>query len=191
MKNVQWFSVLVAAFLLSACAANVTPFQYFTLKPLETGKASNTKTSIGVSPVEIPGWMDRANLVVNDGGYELKRYDVQRWGEPVQDAITRTLTQNLNALLPESDVESGPWLRSQSPDLAVKVAINNLAWYDSTLELDTRVTLMKKQVRVQSRTIKLTRNLPENSSPQQLVEGISYLLADLSQRIQKDVVAQQ
>ena len=191
-NNVKWFLPLVAVFLLSACASNVTPFQYYTLKPAVEGKVSHgTTTSIGVVPVEIPGWMDRANLVVNDGGYELVRYDIQRWGEPLQDAITRILTQNLTTLFPQSDVQSGPWLRSQAPDRAVQVTINNLAWFDSSLELDVRVTLLKDQERVQSHSIKLTRNLPKGSSPEQLVEGFSYLLADLTQRVQKAIVAQQ
>ncbi|KEQ18741.1 PqiC family protein [Endozoicomonas numazuensis] len=191
-KNIKWFMPLVAVFFLSACASHVTPFQYYTLKPVVEVKVSNsTKASIGVAPVKIPGWMDRASLAVNNGGYEIIRYDIQRWGEPLQDAVTRTLTQNLSTLFPWSDVQSGPWLRSQAPDVAVNVVINNLSWSDNVLELDARLTLLKKQVRIQSSSIKLNRTLPKGSSPEQLVEGISYLLADLTQRVQKNIIAQQ
>lgn len=191
-NNVKWFLPLLAVLLLSACSSRVTPFQYFTLKPAVEDKPDHSSVpSIGVAPVRIPGWMDRSSLIVNDGGYKLIRYDNQRWGEPLQDAITRTLTQNLKALFPRSDVQSGPWLRSQAPEITVAVDISNLAWSGNNLELDASFTLLKKQASVESRTVRLTRNLPKGSSPEQWVESFSYLLADLSQRIEKGVVAQQ
>ncbi|WP_422138613.1 PqiC family protein [Endozoicomonas sp. ALC020] len=190
-SHVKWFLPLIAVFLMSACVSQVRPFQYYTLKPVVEGESGHTRvSSIGVAPARIPGWMDRSGLIINDGGYKLIRFDNQRWGEPLQDAITRTLTQNLMALFPHSDIQAGPWLRSQAPDIAVAVDINNLAWSGNNMELDASFTLLKKQASVEFRTVRLTRNLPKGSTSEQWVESFSYLLADLSQQIEKGIVAQ-
>jgi uncharacterized lipoprotein YmbA len=184
---------LLLSLILTGCAS-VTHFQYYTLKPVVTetsvadeAPAADEKTaySIGVAPVTIPGWMDRSNLVINDGGFELIRFDTHRWGESLPDGITRTLTQDLSLLFTHSDVIAGPWLRSEAPEVAVSVDIHNLAWSDDTLTLNASWSF--NQDRKRSRMMKelLTQPLAKGSSPDKIAEGFSYLLADLAHRIKQ------
>lgn len=179
MKQVTFsLSILLSLLLLAGCAS-VQHFQYYTLKPLASPASVGMDKSVGVAPVKIPGWMNRLQLTVSDSGFKLDRYAEHRWGEPLEDAVTRVITQNLSLQLSDTSVMAGPWLRSESPDIAVYIELRNLqkdsgqltleaSWY--AIESDQRSTIHSEEI-----SLSLAGNEPE-----QIVKGFSQLLAELS-----------
>ena len=80
-------------------------------------------TLVGVLPVRIPGYIDRPQLVSWTAAGELRIDEFRRWGEPLDVGFTRTLAENLSALLPEHRVQRGPWRSSVVPRCRVDVEL--------------------------------------------------------------------
>jgi hypothetical protein len=70
---------------------------------------------VGVMPVRLPGHLDRPQLVTWAAPGELRIDEFLRWGEPLDTGFTRTLAENLQALLPEHVVTRSPWRSSAVP----------------------------------------------------------------------------
>jgi uncharacterized lipoprotein YmbA len=63
----------------------------------------------------MPGDIDRPLLVTRTAPGELRIDEFLRWAEPLDAAITRTVAENLDALLPESHVVRSPWAARAEP----------------------------------------------------------------------------
>ena len=126
---------LLLIVLLAGCASSV-PYRYYTLQPMAERQETGLAGSIGIMPVSIPSWLDRSNMGYIDDAFQLHQLSLDRWGEPLAEAITRVLTQNLQRKNPQADVFHGPWLRSQRPQTDIQVEIQNLMLKGEHLELE-------------------------------------------------------
>ena len=63
----------------------------------------------------MPGYIDRPQLVTWTAPGELRIDEFLRWAEPLDAGITRTVAENLDALLPESHVVRSPWAAKAEP----------------------------------------------------------------------------
>ena len=70
---------------------------------------------VAVLPVRLPGYIDRPQLVTWTAPGELRIDEFLRWAEPLDAGITRTVAENLDALLPESHVLRSPWTATAQP----------------------------------------------------------------------------
>lgn len=184
--------VVAVGLLLTACASDQGN-RFYTLQPLAEQQPASATASIGMAPVKVPGWMDRSNLVWSDGGFRLHQKAMERWAEPLEDALTRITSQNLSRLFSNEQVVTGPWLKSESPDLEVRVEILGLADTGSLLELDARWEIVAnsrthsgEKLR-KARSEKFIRPLPANAGSEQFVEGFSQLMVKLAEDIRVDI----
>jgi uncharacterized lipoprotein YmbA len=76
---------------------------------------------IGVGPVTIPAYLDRAPIVVRTGDGEVKLSGEDRWVEPLRDGVTRTLAENLSAMVPTDAVVIFPWRTPRTVQFRVTV----------------------------------------------------------------------
>jgi len=126
------FATLVAtlaiAEIVSGCSAlsrQADTTKYFVLTPLATpeqGFAVGFDGAVGIGPLTIPDHLDNY-LVTRLADEEVDISDTDRWGEPLREAVSRTLRQNLIALLGTEHVVIYPWHRSAPPDLAVSMEL--------------------------------------------------------------------
>ncbi len=65
-------------------------------------------TTVGIGPVQIPGYADRPQIVTFGSGAEINVSDFDHWAEPLSDAIKRVLTSNVSTLIGEEKVFSYP-----------------------------------------------------------------------------------
>ncbi|MET4695095.1 PqiC family protein [Endozoicomonas lisbonensis] len=164
-------AVLLAALimmLLAGCASSV-PYRYYTLQPMAERQESGLTGSVGVMPVAIPAWLDRSHMAYTDDAFQLHQLSLDRWGEPLAEAMTRVLTQNLQRKNPQADVFHGPWLRSQRPDTDIQAEVQNLMLKGQQLELEVswringerRVNRYKATINEQPSAVELARAISE------------------------------
>jgi uncharacterized lipoprotein YmbA len=102
------------------CVLKRTPeARFFVLRslaePPAAPPAEAPATLVGVLPVRMPGYIDRPQLVTWTAPGELRIDEFLRWAEPLDAGITRTVAENLDALLPESHVVRAPWAARAQP----------------------------------------------------------------------------
>jgi hypothetical protein len=85
------------------------------VEPPAATPAGATSSLVGVLPVRLPGYIDRPQLVSWTAPGELRIDEFLRWAEPLDAGITRTVAENLDALLPESHVVRSPWEATTEP----------------------------------------------------------------------------
>jgi hypothetical protein len=107
--------------LTAGCAS--PPSRFYTLS--SAGKAPVlapvSKLSIAVGPVSVPAAVDRPEIVVSTGANQVQLDEFNRWASPLQDEISRVVTENLVTMLGTGQVIQSP--PSLSENATYRVAI--------------------------------------------------------------------
>jgi uncharacterized protein len=90
--------VVIGVALAGACATTSPAMRFFLLSPIETPATpmpALDDTLVVVGPLQLPGYLDRPQLMVRqqDGQLSLREFD--RWAEPLDGHLTSTVTANL------------------------------------------------------------------------------------------------
>jgi len=103
-------------FLAAGCVGKSEPVAFYSLSPEsspETGTAPDAaggeEMTIGLGPIEIPGYLDRPQIVTRGGGNEIRIAEFRRWAEPLGENFTQTLSEDLARLLATDNVFVYPW----------------------------------------------------------------------------------
>src|SRR5690606_15662926 len=123
-------AALLALLLLAGCTGlpGSAPTRFYILKPASDLTAGRTialaeGVSVGVGPVQIPGYADRAQIVTFGARSEIAVHDLGDWAEPLSEPIRRVLASNVAELL--GPARAYPYPADFRPDRgAVQVAIN-------------------------------------------------------------------
>lgn len=96
--------------LLSGCLGGYSPqSKFYNLQPLsssQTTPLSTKKLSIGISPTELPDYIDKPQIISFDKGNPQMNIDeLNRWGEPLDSMIQRTIASDIALYLPNSIVK--------------------------------------------------------------------------------------
>lgn len=116
----------VALSALTGCAAT-PPSRFYVLSPvaIDTGAhPAESAPAIGVGPVELPDYLDRPQIALRSGPYELRYNETQRWAEDLRDNVTSVLAENLSRLVPTDQVVRFPWGRLTRVDFQVVAQIS-------------------------------------------------------------------
>jgi uncharacterized lipoprotein YmbA len=189
----------VACLALGALAGCVslkrTPeARFFTLRSLIEPKeaplaAARPGSLVGLLPVQVPGHLERPQLVTWAGPGELRIDEYLRWAEPIDAGVARTLAENLDALLPAHPVVRTPWAASVTPFCRVRVDLRVFGPQESgEVRLEGRWAVLpgKGDRPMLYRSTSLGRPLAAAASGGDAaagVEAMSALLADLAKEI--------
>lgn len=94
--------------VLAACAS-APPQRFYTLSAASSPAApglAGTASSIVISPVTLPGTLDRPQLVARVAPNRVQLLDQDRWAEPLKDQIARVVAANLARELPGVRVQT-------------------------------------------------------------------------------------
>jgi hypothetical protein len=121
-------ALLVSGSLLATtgCLGGGAQTRFYVLAPLAgpvATAADSRSVTIGVGPVRLPGYVDRAPLVTRRGAEEIDVADLDRWGEPLADGVPRIIADNLAALMPAARIALFPWSGSRAPQYQVVVEV--------------------------------------------------------------------
>lgn len=117
----RWSFVVAGALAVAAGCGRSRPTQFYLLTPVATaadrGHATESRGRvIGVAPVVLPRYLDRAQIVTRTGDHSLHVAEFHRWGEPLDGAFGRILVENLSRLRPEQRFVLLPWQGVTPPE---------------------------------------------------------------------------
>jgi hypothetical protein len=67
------------------------------------------KIIIGIGPVSVPEYLDRPQIVTKNADKTLTVAQFDRWGDPLNLAMARVISENLRVQLPAAVIETYPW----------------------------------------------------------------------------------
>ena len=174
--------------------------RFFVLESLATPSGVSRSVEpigiVGVETVRLPGHLDRPQLVTWAAPNELRVDEFRRWAEPLEDGITRTLTENLAGLLPQYRVIQKPWSGDVRARCRVVVSLREFGLQrDGTVQLVGRMALLPddEELPLAMGPVSLSRGpLPSGGKGTPADPGVdtmSELLEDLSRRIAQAIEA--
>ena len=186
MKTLLFRSVVISALLsvLAGCVSTQT-FDYFRLQAHAPVKSHQVDGAVGIAPVSLPGWFESGAVSWSDG-YRVNRSENNRWGAEIKKQIEHVLSVNLGRQLSGEPVSVGPWLGGNRPDLAVLVQIEDISLIKDTVEMNVTWSVINKAretVFRKGESVVAVKTETGVSKDEQLVKGISSLLATLSEQI--------
>lgn len=123
MTDIRTLLYAALTFALGACANSPT-VQYFTLddgKP--AAMQSQAGPSIAIAQVNLPGLVDRPQLVIRTPGHQLRINDQYAWAEPLRQQIPRLLAKNVGEELDSHNVVALP-IDAQDYDMDFYVTLD-------------------------------------------------------------------
>ena len=120
------YALLAAA--VGGCA-NSPPSDFFVLTPmteaveLPSGPPPGEGFSLGIGPVKIPDYLNRAQIVTRAGPNRLDVNEFNRWGGSFATNLASVLAQNLSAILGTDDVFIFPADEAMDPRYRVVLSI--------------------------------------------------------------------
>ena len=64
---------------------------------------------IGIGPVDLPGYLDRSQIVSRETPHRLEVQEFHQWAEPMESNMVRVLAENIAYQLPGKRVIQYPW----------------------------------------------------------------------------------
>jgi uncharacterized protein len=120
------FGAILFAVSLGGCGTT-QPSKFFLLNPIAAPDAPTSSRAhelrLGVGPIDLPEYLNRAQIVTRTANTELRLADNQRWAEPLQENFARVLSENLSGLLETGQVHVFPWRPAQRIDYQVTVNV--------------------------------------------------------------------
>jgi uncharacterized protein len=181
---------LILAMLLLGCSRTPS-VKYYTLQAAQSPTLGSRElgnmdeSGVGIGPVRIPDYLDRFQIVSRSGSDSLEIDDFHKWAEPLESNITRTMVQNLSALLPQSAVMGFPW--RQTVPLKYQIPLEILSFEGDDQQ---KVSLLARwqvhdQIVKKIVTTRESRIMVETAdlSYKSLVEAQSQALAELSEEM--------
>ena len=167
--------------------------RYYLLEPVsapdgpKTAAALPAGTVIGLGPVTVASYLDRPQIVTRLRDNRIRVDEFNRWGEPLRDAVTRVLMDNVSLMTGDQRVLAFPWKRSQKVTVQVAVAVSGFEANDNgAVTLRARWQLLDGDgERLDERRTEITR--ASGGDYGQVAAAMSSLLSDLAGEIYQAV----
>ncbi len=133
------FQAALATFLLAGCGGSD---QFYRLRADGPAPLSARGLALGVGPVTLPAYVDRAELVFQSSEYQLQIPSKVHWAGSLSENFTRTLATNLGRRLGSGNVLPYPWPPGTSLARQVTVDVRQfhaVSGRDAILEASWRV----------------------------------------------------
>lgn len=99
---------IIASLLLGACGSS-PPVRYFSLSPSQPHQDQDTAIVLGLGPLRVPEYLNRSQLVTRGNGSELEVHEFSRWAEPLDSALHRVLSADVDSIMDNVAVYPFPW----------------------------------------------------------------------------------
>ena len=187
---------MAAAFLLLATGGcgNSPPSDFYVLTPMPQGQPTPARDEalvIGVGPVDIPDYLNRAQIVTRAGPNRLDVDEFNRWGGSLVSNLAGVIAQNLSVLLGTDDVHVIPANEPLTPRFRIIVSVARLdGALGEDVVLDARWIVTGPRVREQvesGRTV--AREATNEGGYEAYVAAQSRAVEKLSRDIAADIAA--
>ncbi|MBF0379617.1 MAG: membrane integrity-associated transporter subunit PqiC [Magnetococcales bacterium] len=158
-----------------------------------TQQEIKTEIGVAVEPMQIPSYLDRAEIVVRTGDNELDIAEFNKWGENFQGNLSRILVENLSILFESDKIYQIPSKKRRYPNFRVSVRIKKFErGHDGITILAVRWMLYSQDKKILFReSIFLTGQEVAKDDYPAIVKAMSSLWAEFSRRVVERVYKQQ
>ena len=177
------FSLLLVGLLAVGCSSTKS-FYFLTA---DGPAPSGSGRGIGVGPVSLAEYIDRPNLVIQDGPNSMAVSEDNRWAGDLSASVARVTATNLGRRLHTGNVRVYPWQRDEEISQQVTIDIVQLhggANGNAVLEAVWRVYSLPDRRLKSSKTF-LAEEPLEKDGYQPLVAAESRLLSRLAEEISR------
>lgn len=184
MRRVNTLCVALVSLCLAACLGTTPAADFYLLSANAEPRSSVDAPSLGIVSVGVAEYLRRPQIVTLAGANELELHDFQRWAEPLDDGVRRTLLLNLSALLGSDSVRSMPWPREWQPQWLLRCEVERLDVGRSEVELVASWSLgMADAGQPTVQRLSRLRRVRTDSSVASVAGDVSELLLGLSEEI--------
>lgn len=173
----------ICLFLLvtSGCISSGTnTIAYHVLDPVKGQVINQSKTRIGIGPVDLPEYLDRPHLMIRTGASTLQASKNHRWAAPLDSIITDALKQNLALRLPDADISSYPWDARRHVDRQFIISVHQFIASNHEVELSGRWRLFNRNSK-QLKSDNFSYSVPiESIAADAVVNGMAIAISRLS-----------
>ncbi len=197
----QVLAIVTAWVLFGGCGAfapRADPSSFYILGALPEVDLAADKTtagikanfSVGIGPIELPGYLDRQQIATRTSTNRLSYSETDRWAAPLAESFSRVLEQNISHLLNPAPMIQFPWQSNDVPDYQVKIEVlqfeansNQEAW------LTARWTVIDRNKKVLVGQRSQLNRRAGSLSTEDFVKALSETLGDLSREIVKTLLS--
>jgi len=186
----------LALSLLAGCATllgvNREPPRLYLLNaesPASPATTTAANPSLGLGPVDLPGYLDRQGIVTRVGPNRLETSHNDLWAESVVGNFKDVLAEDLRLRLPGTTIRPLPWSPSTRPALSVAVDVSRFeATSSGTAELYALWTLREteQQTVVGSHEARISQPIASGGT-EAAVAALGQAVAALSDEIAAEV----
>jgi len=134
--------VAILALILAACSSTGDRFYMLTADSKLPSSRSSSDLVLGVGPVRLPDYIDRAELVFQSGPNRFEVPPEHRWAGDLEQSFSSVLATNIGHRANTASVYSFPWEPSLRPRYTVPVRVHQfhaLSGGDAILEVSWEV----------------------------------------------------
>ena len=176
----------------AAFAPKADPSSYYILGALSEAElvadinaaGVNANFTAGLGTIELPGYLDRQQIVTRTSTNRLSYSETDRWAAPLAESFSRVLGQNISHLLKPAQMIQFPWQSTGVPDYQVKIEVIQFeANSDQNAWLTARWSVIDRNKKILiSQKSQLSRRAASQST-EDFVKALSETLGDLSREI--------
>jgi len=119
----RWFLIGALGLVVSGCSSSQDNFYLLTADGRPAGTGADASKVIGLGPVSLPDYIDRAELVFQSDANRFQVPPDQRWAGDLRENISDVLAINLGRRLSGSRVQEYPWDSISGLSYSVPVTI--------------------------------------------------------------------
>ena len=194
MPETRWqVPALLLLVAIGGCGSS-PPVTFYDLEALETGRAADAgmQLIVGVGPLRTPDYLSRSQIVTRRSDSTLAVDDFNRWVEPVDDAIYRVVSANLDSLVDDAVVVAFPFAYITDLDYQLVGHITRFdADQDGTavLELQWGLISSKDEVVVRPRRVRYEAVATEPGNYVAVAHAMSEVLQQFSRDVARSLEA--
>jgi hypothetical protein len=182
--------------LLSACRSFTPPVRYYTLSSITEATAGSEiigkrALTIGILPIELPGVIDRTQMVRRAGPNQLEVSSLHRWADYPDKLVQQVLEDDLQALMPAARIVNLPSPAGLRPDLTVNFRFLELiGTTDRKMHLSAVWDIAERDMpsETQSYRINLVQSM-KSASFSDLAAAYSHVLGTFCRRVAESLQA--
>lgn len=184
---------VIASSLLAGCVtAPSQPAKFYWLTSLETerGQSLNPSLIVGIGPVTLPGYIDRAQLVSQVNSNQLSVDEFNRWAGDLEQNVIDVLAENLSHRLGTDAVVAYPWGQAIVTNYQVVVDIRRFdVGDDQNVHLIAQWQLLTDDGRKLLKIKREALQKPVNATdPNAIAAAQSWALVSLGRSISSSIV---
>ena len=144
----------------------------------------NANFTAGLGTIELPGYLDRQQIVTRTSTNRLSYSETDRWAAPLAESFSRVLGQNIAHLLKPAQMIQFPWQSTGVPDYQVKIEVIQFeANSDQNAWLTARWSVIDRNKKILVSQRSHLNRRAASSATEDFVKALSATLGDLSREI--------